>query len=55
MLKTFSIDITAESISETYKIEAEDSYDAKIRAVKQFFFDFGFPARLADVENCIEV
>ncbi len=55
MLRTFRIEIVTENISETYKIEAEDSYDAKVRAVKQFFFDFGFPARLADVERCVEV
>ncbi len=54
MLKTWIVDITLDSISGQYKIEAEDSYDAKLIAIKEFNIEFGTIAHLSDVERCIE-
>lgn len=54
MLKTWIVDITLDSISEQYKVVAEDSYDAKLNAIKEFNIEFDTIAHLSDVERCIE-
>ncbi len=54
MIKTWTVDIALDSISGEYRVEAEDSYDAKLLAIKQFNIEFDTIAHLSDIERCIE-
>lgn len=55
MLKTWIVDIVVESVSESYRIDAEDSYDAKLLAIKEFNSQFDMIAHLSNVECCVEI
>lgn len=54
MIKTWMVDIVVDGISEGYKVDAEDSYDAKLEALHMFYDDYDVIAHLSDVYACYE-